>query len=410
MQTRSSTRPKADDLDDQTRKELKAIDKAKNILSGITTKNIETGLSPLDEAQKNADHIELDKFYKQAESYYTRPSDGKIDTANLDNPRNKRTILWWAIACFQPGEVITSLISKGSAPEKEGYFDDNSVARSPVFSALAFDNVKALNSLLCYKPELSSVPDQFGASPAHYAATHNKVNMLAELFKFNNKIGHIHDIKTKLTPLHAAAKVGTMEAANWLLENDAKVCDFQDADGNTALHLAVTHNHPKIVIALLEHGANFNIQNSDQKTALQLAAESNNDQIVRLLMQDGARPDVEHPINIKILSKPVQIALSLLEYINERRSKPEHLALFGYGGYSRQQKIDVANKVITNVFSGKTNPLDDFSKEEMDILRNGETGQRAKELIQIHDPSGSNRVSPNNSPRTSPPSGNRSPA
>jgi ankyrin repeat protein len=404
--TKNSQRATADDLDEQTRKQLKAIDKAKNILSGITTKNIATGRSALEDAQKNKNRAELDKFFKQAESYYTRTSDGKIDTADIDNPKNKRTILWWAITCFQPGKIISSLISQGSKPEKEMYFEDNLDARSPIYTAMAIDNIEAVRTLLTHNPELSTEEDKFGSTPAHYAATHNKIDILSELFRFNNKIARLRNNTQDLTPLHASARVGTIEATAWLLEHDTQVCDLRDTDGNTALHLAVENNHAELVKVLLEHAANFSLENGEKKTPLQIAATANNDTIVRLLMKDGARPEVEHPIDIKKLSQAVQVALSLLDYINDRRSKADHLALFGYAGYSKQQKIDVATKVVMNVFNGKEDPLDDFSREELDILKNGDTGNRARALIQMHEPAGSNRASPNSSPRTSPPPGN----
>ena len=127
-------------------------------------------------------------------------------------------------------------------------------------------------------------------------------------------------------------------------------------------------------------------------------------------MQDGARPEVAHPVDIKILSMPVRVALSLLEYIPVRDKQADHLGFFGYGGYSKDQKTGVATKVVNNIFANLENPLENLSKEEMDILNNGDTGQRSKELIKEFAPQGSNRVSPNHSPRTSPPSGNRSPA
>ncbi len=406
QRTTKNSQRTADDLDKETRRELKAIDKAKNILSVITTKNSETGRSALEDAQNNKNLDKLNEFYKQAVSYYTRTKDGKIDTADIDNPKNKRTILWWAIACFQPGATITALIAQGSKPEVEMYFEDNLEARSPIYTAMAMDNIAAVRTLLTHNPALSTEEDKFGSAPGHYAATHNKIDILAELYRFNNTVARLRNNTKDLTPLHASARVGTVEATKWLLEHDTHVCDLRDTDGNTALHLAVENNHADVVKVLLEQGANFSLENNEKKTPLQIAAKVNNDAIVRLLLKDGARPEVDHPIDIKTLSKPVQIALSLIDYINDRRSKPEHLALFGYAGYSRKQKIDVAEKVIINIFNGKADPLDDLDNTEMDILKNGDTGQRAKFLIQMHDPAGSNRATPNNSPRNSPPPGN----
>ena len=48
--------------------------------------------------------------------------------------------------------------------------------------------------------------------------------------------------------------------------------NLQNSDGGTALMLAASNGHERVVELLLRHGAEINLQNSDGGTALMLAA------------------------------------------------------------------------------------------------------------------------------------------
>jgi ankyrin repeat protein len=62
--------------------------------------------------------------------------------------------------------------------------------------------------------------------------------------------------------------------------------NFQNTkNGNTALHLAVEWKRPRIILFLLEKGANIDIGNNEGLTPLQMAANTDNCEAVSLLLQ-----------------------------------------------------------------------------------------------------------------------------
>ena len=83
-----------------------------------------------------------------------------------------------------------------------------------------------------------------------------------------------------------------LESARLLLRNDADA-DFQDANGNTFLHLAVSAAHVSAVDAVLRHGPSLELKNNSGLTAWGLAQTKKgggNVEIVRgLLIQAWKR-------------------------------------------------------------------------------------------------------------------------
>ncbi|CAI8045012.1 E3 ubiquitin-protein ligase MIB1 [Geodia barretti] len=94
--------------------------------------------------------------------------------------------------------------------------------------------------------------------------------------------------------LHHAALRGNIGALRHILPRLPALCgvDDQKDDGFTSLHLSALNNHLEASQALLQAGANPNIQNVNLQTPLHLAVERRNIQIVRLLVEEGANPDM----------------------------------------------------------------------------------------------------------------------
>jgi ankyrin repeat protein len=368
------------------------------------------GISLLEQAQKKRDTDLLNAYYKRAEKYYTKDSGEGISTSGIDSTVYRRTILFWAIACFQSQTVIKALIKQGSSPKHEMYYDTQLRASLPLFTAIDLDNIAAIDALLQYDAGLTEEVDVFGATSAHYAAKLGKIEVLKKLFEYNTAIARLRCNTPELTPLHTTAMLGQIEAAKWLLDNDDQACNLRDATGHTALHLAILNGHEGIVDLLLDNGANFSLAThadamQPNKTPLQLAAAANNDVLVRLLMKHGARPDEHNPVDRSKLSDHVNIALSLLDYIDDRNKEPAELknTIWGYNplGVTKKDKIEVATKVIYNIFNGEANPLYNLTTKELGFLQSSKTAKITKPLFQQHGPD-NNRVSPPNSTRTSP--------
>jgi ankyrin repeat protein len=98
------------------------------------------------------------------------------------------------------------------------------------------------------------------------------------------------------TDLHLAAKDGDVETVKRLLLEGANL--EARYDGNTALVLAV--QHPNVVKALLEAGADVNSRNSDGYTPLNKAALGNAGSVLEvatILIAAGANPNTRDVIN-----------------------------------------------------------------------------------------------------------------
>ncbi|XP_013619452.1 PREDICTED: ankyrin repeat-containing protein At5g02620 [Brassica oleracea var. oleracea] len=133
-------------------------------------------------------------------------------------------------------------------------------------SYILSDFDKAASSL-CY------VADNDGFFPIHMAASEGHVRIIKEFLKhcpdsvelLNNQCQNI---------LHVAAKTGRSKVVNYLLELDEekRMMNEQDVDGNTPLHLATKHRH-SMVVNILTWNENVKLatMNNDGFTALDTA-------------------------------------------------------------------------------------------------------------------------------------------
>ena len=76
--------------------------------------------------------------------------------------------------------------------------------------------------------------------PTHIAAAKNDVQELARLVQQGELV---IDNDTKESPLHAAARTGSVDALRWLLENRVASPLTKASNGNTAAHYAVVYGH-----------------------------------------------------------------------------------------------------------------------------------------------------------------------
>ena len=69
--------------------------------------------------------------------------------------------------------------------------------------------------------------------------------------------------------------------------------DFRDDDGNTSMHLAVSHDYPSMIKILYAAGANVNVTNRCRETPLHIAASQGAAVASRALLECGAKVDIE---------------------------------------------------------------------------------------------------------------------
>lgn len=362
----------------------KMVENSENPLDKLTQKNHD-GISPLEKAQKEKNQALLNSYYQIALEYYHNTLIKDVDTTTVDNAQHRRTILFWAIACFQKQEVIAELLSKGSKVH-ETYYDEQ-FAEFPAFKLiLTLGNVPAIKAFFnsCTKEEAKSLAlqplNRNGVTPAHVVAEHGHTEILQELFHANNNVIRTSIPSSELTPLHVAAKQGHAKTATWLLDHDAATLDKPDASGFTALHYAVMDQRIDTARVLLNHRANVDLATKKHarrpdKTALQLAADTGNNEMVRLLMQHGAKPDEEHHHRIDTvkLVDELRIAFELYNYtFNRDKGDTYNHTLFGYNlnpkAWPKETKIAAAEAVIKNIVNN-VNPLANLSSDHLGALK-----------------------------------------
>jgi len=91
--------------------------------------------------------------------------------------------------------------------------------------------------------------------------------------------------------LHAAAAVGLVLVAEWLIADDADV-DAQDATGGTAMMYASRGGHVKVANLLIANHADVNMECGRYRRALYVAAYHGHGEIVTLLLEHCVETDV----------------------------------------------------------------------------------------------------------------------
>lgn len=76
--------------------------------------------------------------------------------------------------------------------------------------------------------------------PSHKAAVKDDIEKLSALVE---EKAPLEDPTTKETPLHAAAKVGSLKVVKWLLKNKVVDMECKSSVGYTAAHLAAVYGH-----------------------------------------------------------------------------------------------------------------------------------------------------------------------
>ncbi len=96
------------------------------------------------------------------------------------------------------------------------------------------------------------------------------------------------------TALMLAIRAGSTELVRLLLDNGADLNTRDNHRGNTALILAVRAGSTEVMRLLLEKGVDPNIRNNREETALMGAVEERSTEVTRLLLDNGADPNLRN--------------------------------------------------------------------------------------------------------------------
>lgn len=126
-----------------------------------------------------------------------------------------------------------------------------------------------------------------GITPLHAAIQMKNIDLVERILNVGAKIS-VTTKETHQTAVHLAVLTKSIEMLNLILNHLGPIdsgndLDIQDANGDTALHLAVRLSDIQAIDSLLKHEPNIYIRNSDHKTATEIAKSLLNLNIIRRL-------------------------------------------------------------------------------------------------------------------------------
>lgn len=171
--------------------------------------------------------------------------------------------------------------------------------RTPLHLSVEYKQEEITKILVEHNAD-ATLQDNNGNTPLHLAARNHDLKMTKMLLSYNKTIVNVQNNLGR-TPLHLAStrpfvyqsasnllSRESLNIAQALLNHGANV-NLQDADGNTALHHAANHfYHLEVAEILLNHGANVNAQSNIGDTALHRSASYGHLSTVVFLLKNGA--------------------------------------------------------------------------------------------------------------------------
>jgi ankyrin repeat protein len=114
----------------------------------------------------------------------------------------------------------------------------------------------------------------------------NKIFAVLFITLLAGKLFAAGDSKTS-SPLITAAKEGSLESLKGLLKNNIDI-NQTDAEGNTALMLALANEHSDLAKLIIESNPNINLKNKDGQSALFIALINELPDLALTLVKKGA--------------------------------------------------------------------------------------------------------------------------
>ncbi|KAL3262636.1 hypothetical protein ABHI18_002599 [Aspergillus niger] len=167
--------------------------------------------------------------------------------------------------------------------------NDNALGLTPLHCAAHRGHEEMVELLLDNKANINATSNE-GYTAMHLAAEQGQRRIMRLLLsrRANSRTAN----RKGVTALHLAVGTALDEATVPLLIKSRSDMDAQNAlTGNTTLHIAIELRRPRVLLFLLEKGANLNIFNKQGLTPLQLAAKLDNCEALTMLLEKGSKVD-----------------------------------------------------------------------------------------------------------------------
>jgi ankyrin repeat protein len=199
----------------------------------------------------------------------------------------------------------TPLVAAVGHPRIEALLRERG-ARETVFNAVAEGSVAKTRKFLDAEPSLVHVRDETDMTPLFLAASLRAVGLMTLLLDAGADVNVVADGSYGISPIHQASRGGPRphaRAAITLLHSRGADLDARNKGGVAPLHMAVRDRDFQAVRALLEHGAEVDIEDRGRKSTPLRRAVANTGrpgtagtqdvatEITSLLLKHGANPN-----------------------------------------------------------------------------------------------------------------------
>ncbi|CAG7728426.1 unnamed protein product, partial [Allacma fusca] len=208
----------------------------------------------------------------------------KIETQFGDPDEDGNTPLHFAVDS-EAVDAISFILTHGADGDVL-----NKKLQSPLHLAAELGRVTSLKALANHSSLLDvNLPGECGRTPLHSACIQDQPECVKILIEELGASPHVA-CSDSVLPVHDAAKYGSWNALGALLSSAEKfdcpveeMLNFQDVDGNVALHFALQSRDIKTVQLCLESGAKISATQNDLSTAVHLACAQGSTEIVKLM-------------------------------------------------------------------------------------------------------------------------------
>ncbi|XP_060585014.1 transient receptor potential cation channel subfamily A member 1 homolog isoform X3 [Ruditapes philippinarum] len=213
--------------------------------------------------------------------------------ANLESKDKDNFTPLLLAACYGHAKSVELLINRGADMSVEDKND-----RTAVYLAAEEDQLDVLEVLLRHNKEKYMVNhrDECSNGPLHIASKLGHLRIVKCLLNNGADLFCKNDMEQ--TPIHMASVNGWTSVVREIVSKEKNTMSDGDEDSNTALHLAASGGHVKLVETLLSLGAEPEVRNSALRTPLACAAAQGYMKTVKVLAESDAMIDATDKVDM----------------------------------------------------------------------------------------------------------------